>query len=54
MAATEIRGRALREIEPGGAEPPFPADLVFGPTGETLASQTRATGQGQGAGEALR
>ena len=47
-------GRALREIPPGGAEPRFPRCWVFGPTGETPASQTHATGQGQGAGEAPR
>ena len=49
MAATGTTGRALREVPPG-PNPVSPLCWVFGPTGETLASQTRATGQGQGAG----
>ena len=33
--------RAMREIQPGGAEPPFPEAPVFGPTSETLADPLR-------------
>ena len=47
-----LNTRALREIQPGGAEHLAFEALVFGPTGETLASRVRdaarATGLGDG------
>ena len=39
-----------RSTSPAAPNPFSPRCWGFGPTGETLASQTRATGQGQGAG----
>ena len=39
MAVTEATARALREIQPGDADPAVP---VFGLTGEALANRVRA------------
>ena len=39
-------GAPYARFRPVGTEPRFPRPRGFGPTGETLVSQTRATGQG--------
>ena len=48
VAVTETTARALREIQPGDAEP---AALVFGLTGESLASRVRDAARAAGLGE---
>ena len=48
VAVTETTARALREIQPGDAEP---AALVFGLTAEALASRVRASARAAGLGD---
>ena len=48
MALTETTARALRGIQPDGADPAAP---VFGLTGETLANRIRAAARAAGLGE---
>ena len=48
VAVTETTARALREIQPGDAEP---ATLVFGLTAETLANRVRAAARNAGLGD---
>ena len=48
VAVTETTARALREIQPGDAEP---ASLVFGLTAETLANRVRAAARDAGLGD---
>ena len=48
VAVTETTARALREIQPGDAEP---AALVFGLTAETLANRVRAAARDAGLGD---
>ena len=51
VAVTETTARALREIQPDGAEHPVSDGPVFGLTGETLASRIRAVARAAGLGE---
>ena len=51
VAVTETTARALREIQPDGAEPLPSEVLVFGLTGETLANRVRAAARAAGLGE---
>ena len=51
VAVTETTARALREIQPVGAEHPASEAQVFGLTGETLASRIRAVARAAGLGE---
>ena len=48
VALTETTARALRGIQPDGADPAAP---VFGLTGETLANRIRAAARAAGLGE---
>ena len=48
MAVTETTARALREIQPDGANPAAPA---FGLTGQTLANLVRAAAKAAGLGD---
>ena len=48
VALTETTTRALRDIQPDGADPAAP---VFGLTGETLANRIRAAARAAGLGE---
>ena len=51
VAVTETTARALREIQPDGAEPPVAPVPVFGLTGETLANRVRAAARAAGLGD---
>ena len=51
VAVTETTARALREIQPGSTDPPFPAASLFGLTGETLANRVRAAARAAGLGD---
>ena len=51
VAVTETTARALREIQPDGAEPPVAPVTVFGLTGEALANRVRAAARAAGLGE---
>ena len=51
VAVTETTARALREIQPDEAEPLVSEVLVFGLTGETLASRVRAAASAAGLGD---
>ena len=51
VAVTETTARALREIQPDEAEPLPSGVLVFGLTGETLASRVRDAAQAAGLGD---
>ena len=48
VAVTETTARALRDIQPDGADP---AASVFGLTGETLANRVRAAARAAGLGD---
>ena len=50
VAVTEAIARALRGIQPDGADPAAP---VFGLTGETLANRIRAAARAAGLGDAF-
>lgn len=50
VAVTETTARALREIQPDEAEPLVSEVLVFGLTGEALASRIRASARAAGLG----
>ena len=51
VAVTETTARALRDIQPDGAEPPVAPVPVFGLTGETLANRVRAAARAAGLGD---
>ena len=51
VAVTETTARALREIQPGSTEHPVSEVLVFGLTGEALASRVRAAASAAGLGD---
>ena len=51
VAVTETTTRALREIQPDGAEHPVSEGRVFGLTGESLANRIRAAAKAAGLGD---
>ena len=51
VAVTDTTARALREIQPDEAEPLVSEVLVFGLTGEALASRVRASARAAGLGD---